>query len=178
MLFWNSLALGAQKERKKESEVAQLCPTLCDPMNCSLPGSSVHGDSPGKHTGEDGHALLQGIFPTRGSNPGLPRCRQTLYRLSSQGSPGSTRQSSKPAWEEGHSLRADHWSLRACENCRAGEWYVLRSRASYRGHGGRWFSPSLHILSIGFRWKNYSLFLLPHTLDLDPMLFARTTATE
>ena len=31
------------KETKKESEVAQLCPTLCDPMDCSLPGSSVHG---------------------------------------------------------------------------------------------------------------------------------------
>ena len=30
-------------ERKKESEVTQLCPTLCDPMDCSLPGSSVHG---------------------------------------------------------------------------------------------------------------------------------------
>ena len=29
--------------RKKESEVAQLCPTLCNPMDCSLPGSSVHG---------------------------------------------------------------------------------------------------------------------------------------
>ena len=43
MLFWNSLALGAQKERKKESEVAQLCPTLCDPMDCSLRGSSIHG---------------------------------------------------------------------------------------------------------------------------------------
>ena len=28
---------------KKESEVAQSCPTLCDPMDCSLPGSSVHG---------------------------------------------------------------------------------------------------------------------------------------
>ena len=28
---------------KSESEVAQLCPTLCDPMDCSLPGSSVHG---------------------------------------------------------------------------------------------------------------------------------------
>ena len=27
----------------KEREVAQLCPTLCDPMDCSLPGSSVHG---------------------------------------------------------------------------------------------------------------------------------------
>jgi len=28
---------------KSESEVAQSCPTLCDPMDCSLPGSSVHG---------------------------------------------------------------------------------------------------------------------------------------
>ena len=28
---------------KSESEVAQLCPTLSDPMDCSLPGSSVHG---------------------------------------------------------------------------------------------------------------------------------------
>ena len=28
---------------KSESEVAQLCPTLCDPMDCNLPGSSVHG---------------------------------------------------------------------------------------------------------------------------------------
>ena len=34
------------------------------------------------------HFLLQGIFPTQGSNPGLPHCRQTLYRLSHQGSQG------------------------------------------------------------------------------------------
>ena len=27
----------------KESEVVQLCPTLCNPMDCSLPGSSIHG---------------------------------------------------------------------------------------------------------------------------------------
>ena len=33
------------------------------------------------------HCLLQGIFPTQGSNPGLPHCRQTLYPLSLQGSP-------------------------------------------------------------------------------------------
>ena len=32
-----------ESERKKESEVTQLRPTLCDPMDCSLPGSSVHG---------------------------------------------------------------------------------------------------------------------------------------
>ena len=50
--------------------VAQSCPALCDPMNCSLSGSSVHGDSPGKNTGVGCHALLQGILPTQdlGSN--------------------------------------------------------------------------------------------------------------
>ena len=66
--------------------VVQLCPTLCDSMDCSLPGSSVHGDSPGKHTGVGSHALLEGIFPTQGSNPGLPHCRRILYQLSPQGS--------------------------------------------------------------------------------------------
>ena len=44
--------------------VTQLCPTLCNPMVCSPPDSSVHGDSPGKNTSVGCHALLQGIFPT------------------------------------------------------------------------------------------------------------------
>ena len=67
--------------------VAQLCPTLCDPMDCSLAGSSVHGASPGKNTGVDCYALLHRIFPTQGSNPGLPNCRWIFYCLSHQGSP-------------------------------------------------------------------------------------------
>ena len=66
--------------------VTQSCPTLFDPMDRSLPGSSVHGDSPGKNAGVGCRALLQGIFPTQGSNLGLPHCRQILYRLSHQGS--------------------------------------------------------------------------------------------
>ena len=66
--------------------VTQSCLTLCDPMECSLPGSSVHGDSPGKNTGVGCHALFQGIFPIQGSNPGLPHCRRILYCLSHQGS--------------------------------------------------------------------------------------------
>ena len=65
----------------------QLCLTLCNPMDCSPPGSSVHGNSPGKNTGVGCHALLQQIFPTQGSNPSLPICRQILYQLSHQGSP-------------------------------------------------------------------------------------------
>ena len=47
-----------------------LCPTLCKPLNYSLPGFSVHG-SPGKNTGVGCHFLLQGIFPTQGLNPHL-----------------------------------------------------------------------------------------------------------
>ena len=66
---------------------AQSCPTLCNPMDCSPPGSSVHGDSPRKNIRVGCHALLQGIFPTQGLNPGLPHCRQILYHLSHQGSP-------------------------------------------------------------------------------------------
>ena len=64
---------------------AQSCLTLCDPMDCSPPGSSVDGDSPGKNTGVGCHALLQGIFPTQGSNWGLMHCRQILYQLSYPG---------------------------------------------------------------------------------------------
>ena len=47
-----------------------------DPMNCSLPGSSVHG----KNTGVGYHLLLQGIFLTQESNPGLLHCWQILYQ--------------------------------------------------------------------------------------------------
>ena len=59
----------------------------CNTMDCSLPGSSVHGDSPGKNTGVGYHTFFQGIFPTQGSNPSLPHCRQILYHLSHQRSP-------------------------------------------------------------------------------------------
>ena len=67
--------------------VTQLCPTLCDPMDCNPPGFSVLGDFLGKNTGVGCHALLQEVFPTQGLNPGLWHCRQILYRLSHQGSP-------------------------------------------------------------------------------------------
>ena len=62
--------------------VTQSCPILCDPMDYSPPGSSLHGDTPVKNTGVGCHFLLQRIFPTQGSNPGLLHCRQILYLLS------------------------------------------------------------------------------------------------
>ncbi|XDC85817.1 hypothetical protein R6Z07F_016990 [Ovis aries] len=67
--------------------VAQSCPTVCNPMNCSPPGSSLHEDSPGKNTEVGCYALLQGTFPTQGSNPGVPHCKEIIHCLSYQGSP-------------------------------------------------------------------------------------------
>ena len=56
----------------------QFCPSLCNPVHHSPTGS---WDSTGKNTGVGCRALLQGIFPTQGSNPGLPNSRQILYHL-------------------------------------------------------------------------------------------------
>ena len=61
------------------SLVTQSYLTLCNPTDCSPPGSSVYSNSSGKNTGVGCHALLQGIFPTQGLNPGLLHCRQTPY---------------------------------------------------------------------------------------------------
>ena len=62
-------------------KVTQSCPTLCDPMDYSP------WNSPGQNIGVGSLSLLQGIFPTQGSNPGLPHCRQILYQLSHKRSP-------------------------------------------------------------------------------------------
>ena len=44
-------------------------------------------NSLGQNTGMGSLSLLQGIFPTQGSNPGVPYCRRVLYQLSHKGSP-------------------------------------------------------------------------------------------
>ena len=56
--------------------VTQSCPTLCDPMDCSLPWLLCPWNSPGKNTGMDCHSLLQGIFMAQGLNPGFLHCRE------------------------------------------------------------------------------------------------------
>ena len=66
--------------------VAQLCPTL-QPQGLSPARLLCPWDFPGKNTGVGCHSLLQGIFPTQGSNSGLLHCGWILYQLSYQGSP-------------------------------------------------------------------------------------------
>ena len=53
-----------EQPKKTWCYIAPSCLILCDPRDCSLPGSPVHGDSPGQKTGVGCHALLQGVFPT------------------------------------------------------------------------------------------------------------------
>ena len=63
---------------------AQSCPTLGDPMDCSPPGSSVPGDSPGKNTGVGCHALLQGSSQPRDWAQVSHTIWQIVYSLSHQ----------------------------------------------------------------------------------------------
>ena len=74
-IFWYFFSLS----------ITQSCLTLCNPTDCSPPGSSVQGQTPGKNTRVGCCALLQGVFPTHGLNPGLPHRRRILYCLHHQG---------------------------------------------------------------------------------------------
>ena len=65
--------------------VAQLGSSLCNPMDYSSPGSSVHRISQERILEWVAVFLLQGIFPTQGSNPGLLSFRQILCLLSHSG---------------------------------------------------------------------------------------------
>ena len=67
--------------------VAQSCPTLCNPMGCRPPVSSVQSISQARILEWVAVHFSRGIFPTQGSNPDLLHCRQILYLLSHQGSP-------------------------------------------------------------------------------------------
>ena len=104
--------------------VAQSRLTLCNPTDCSPPGSSVHGDSPGKNTRVGCHSLLQGLFPTQGFNPGLLDCRQILYCPSHWGRltsavrfPSNTTDSYQPT-EAGLQDSSSPQSSDFWENCR------------------------------------------------------------
>ena len=61
-------------------KVAQSCLTLCNPTDCT-----IHGTILARILEWVAYSLLQGIFPTQGSNPGLPHCERILYHLSHKG---------------------------------------------------------------------------------------------
>ena len=76
-------------------------------------------NSPGQNTGVGSLSLLQGIFPTQGSNPGLPHCRQILYQLSHKGSPRILE------WVAYPFCRGSSWpSNRTGVSCTAGRFFT------------------------------------------------------
>ena len=81
--------LGLQKSFKDRPVclVTQLCLTLCDPIDCSPPGSSVHGIVQARVLEWVASHFSRGIFQTQGLNWGLLHCKWILYRLSHQESP-------------------------------------------------------------------------------------------
>ena len=83
-----SLGFALYFSDESESEVAQSCPTLCNPKDCSLPGSSsIHGIFQAKILEWVAIFFSRGSSWPQGSNSGLPHCRQTLYPLSHEGIP-------------------------------------------------------------------------------------------
>ena len=91
--------------------VVQLYLTIWDPMDCSLPGSSVHGILQARILEWVSIPFSKKIFPPQGSNPGLPHCRQILYHLSHQGSPAVEVSPKIQPWSViTQSLDASMWS--------------------------------------------------------------------
>ena len=95
----------------------QSCPTLWS-YGLYPPSLLCPWDSPGKKTGVGCHALLQGTFPTQGSNPCLHRllhCRQTLYRWATrEAHDPSTRKKTDRGPEKGRSLHVGGIDGRLC----------------------------------------------------------------
>ena len=96
--FWAGLCL-----------ITQSCPTLCRP-----PEFSVRGDSPGKNTTVGCYALLQGTFPTQGSNPGLLHCRWILLPSEPPGKPKNTGLGSSSLLQRIFLTQEWNWGLLQC----------------------------------------------------------------
>ena len=85
--WWFHKSIHVVKFHKTMYLVTQSCSILCNPVNCSHQAPLYMGIFLAIITGVGFHALLQVIFPTQGSKPGLLHCRQILYGLSHQRSP-------------------------------------------------------------------------------------------
>ena len=110
--------------------------------SCSVLFESLHPhglyspwNSPGQNTGVRSLSLLQGIFPTQGSIPGLPHCRQILYQLSHRGSPRILEKVADP-FSSGSSQPRNQTRV----SCTAGgfftNWAIVWEE--------RWFQVSIH----------------------------------
>ena len=97
---WGEIGFVRHQE-VSDVKAAQSCRTLCDPLDGSP------WDSPGQNTGVGSYSLLQGIFPSQGSHPGLPHCRWILYQLNHKGGKGKQ-------WLEANLLISEAAGAKVC----------------------------------------------------------------
>ena len=128
----------------------------CESESCSVVSDSLQScglqspwNSPGQNTGVGSLSLLQGIFPTQGSNPGLPHCRQILYQLSHEGSPGILEWVAYP-FSRGSSWPENQTTI----SCIAGgfftNWAIREVQCGHLIRDGakrQWVFPSIRIAS-------------------------------
>ena len=96
---------GFRKESESRSVVSD---------SLRLHGLYTPLDSSGQNTGVGSLSLLQGIFPTQGSNPGLPHCRQILYQLSHKESPRILKWGSLSLLQRIFPTQESNWGLLHC----------------------------------------------------------------
>ena len=102
-------------------------------MDCSPPGCSVHGDYPGKNTGVGCHALLQGIFPTQGLNPGLPTLQVDSLPSEPPGKPKNIGGGILSLFQGIFQTRESNWGLLHCRQ--------ILYQLSYQGSPSMTWSP-------------------------------------
>ena len=126
---WDWICSGASQSLwffslwKSEGEVAQSCPTLCDHIGCNLPGCSIQGVFQARVLEWVCHFLLQGIFPTQGSNPGLPHCSRLFTVWATREAPSLWRILNKYFWLMKIVMFTFTSSLRHCDPIK---WLVFR----------------------------------------------------
>ena len=106
-------------------------------------------NSPGQNTGMGSRSLLQGIFPTQGSNPGLQHCRQILYQLSRQGSPKCILSVLRGMWDLSSLSRYWTWPP-ALEAQSLNHWTAREDNNPY-SEGKTWVN-----IWIPKRWKTHN----------------------
>ena len=94
--------------------VAKSCPTLCNPMDCSIPGSSVHGISQARILEWVNISSSREILPTQGSNSHLLHWQVVSLLLSYQGSPSKGQGSTCGSWITPKSVMKSQCSWRNC----------------------------------------------------------------
>ena len=116
-------------------------------MGCGPPGSSVHGDSPGKNTGVGSHSLLQGIFLTQGSNLHLLCWQADSLPSELPGKPEVNKSSNR-------NLSFPHSSVSKESSCNAGELYLTPGSGRSPGEGNGPFQyPCLEISMDRGGWR-------------------------